>query len=66
MTSYTNFVAKTFHKTKNILKLLAMDVKDFKENFNKFFQDAQIQDLDKLLLIKGLKRNDVPDLVKNL
>ena len=40
MTSYTNFVAKTFHKTKNILKLLAMEVKDFKENFIKFFPDA--------------------------
>ena len=40
MTSYTNFVAKTFHKTKNILKLLAIEVKDFKENFIKFFPDA--------------------------
>lgn len=27
--SYTNFVVKTFHKTKNILKLLSMPIDSF-------------------------------------
>ncbi len=66
MVSYTNFVGKTFHKTKNILKLLAMEAKDFKDNFLKFYPEASVSDLEKLIPIKGLKRSDVSDLLKIL
>jgi len=40
VSSYTNYVGKTFSKTKAILKLLSMPKNSFLENFKNFFEDA--------------------------
>lgn len=54
------FVKKAFNKSKNILKLLNMPPSEFVDNFTNFFEDATPADLDKLLLVKGIKKMDVP------
>ncbi len=63
MTSYISFVGKTFSKTKSILKLLSMPNETFIENFTKFFEDASLADVEKLLPIKGIKKQDVPNFI---
>lgn len=64
MMSYTNFVGKTFTKTKNILKLLSMPNESFNENLKNFFEDATNVDLEKILNLKGLKRIEVQGIIK--
>lgn len=59
-------VKKAFAKTKNVLKLLNMPPNEFVDNFLNFYEDASPADLDKLLLVKGIKKNDVPLLFKAL
>lgn len=60
ITNYVTYVKKAFNKTKNVLKLLNMPTHEFIDNFTNFFEDATPTDLDKLLLIKGIKRVEVP------
>lgn len=62
ISSFTNFVNKTMIKSENILKLLAMNKEKFAENCKKFCED--INDIDKILNLKGLKRSDVPNIFK--
>jgi hypothetical protein len=62
--TYTNFVNKTMTKSENVLKLLGMNTDKFQETFQIFFPDATATDLDKILTLKGLKRTDVPNLVR--
>lgn len=64
ISSFTNFVNKTMVKSENILKLLAMNKEKFVENFRKFYEDASNADIEKLIALKGLKRNDVPSIFK--
>ena len=61
---FTNFVNKTISKSENILKLLSMRQNKFVENFMTFYEDATINDLEKMLNLKGWKKTDVPTLVK--
>ncbi|KAL4427569.1 hypothetical protein ABPG74_012960 [Tetrahymena malaccensis] len=62
--NYVNNVKKSFNKTKNILKLLNMPNQGFIDNFTNFFEDATVIDLEKLLLVKGIKKTEVPQLFK--
>lgn len=64
VTSFTNFVNKTMVKSENILKLLAMNRDKFVENFRKFYEEASNADIEKIIALKGLKRNDVPTIFK--
>jgi hypothetical protein len=64
ISSFTNFVNKTMVKSENILKLLAMNKDKFVENFRKFYEEATNADIEKLIALKGLKRNDVPTIFK--
>ena len=57
-TSYDNFVAKTFDKTKNLLKLLGMPLEDFFSKFFKLYKDADENDIDKIIKIKGIQKKD--------
>lgn len=63
-TSFNTFVTKTTQKSENILKLLAMNKEKFIENFRKFYEDASNIELEKILNLKGLKKNDVLILFK--
>lgn len=64
--SYDNFVNKTFDKTKKLLKLLSMPNDSFLDNFSSLTEDQiPAADIEKIIKIKGIKKQDAMSLFKN-
>lgn len=64
--SHRSLVVKTFGKSENIIKLLILNIDDLASRFELVVEGGTLADLDKILFVKGLKRNDVAALVKKL
>ena len=64
--TYINSVNKKMAKVENILKLLAMNNDQFMNNISNFFEDPNAPEVEKLMVIKGLKKSDYTNLFKNI
>ncbi|CAD8075883.1 unnamed protein product [Paramecium primaurelia] len=64
--SFNNFVQKTLSRSDSILKLIQMSIEKFVENFPDYAKkyESAPTDLDKILGLKQLRRQDVPQLNK--
>jgi hypothetical protein len=54
---YMAFVNKTFSKGENIIKLMGFDNVHFMEKFETMMENATIQDLEKILQVRGGKKS---------
>jgi hypothetical protein len=60
------FVNKAFSKPENIVKLLQLPDKQFAESYERLMEGGSLQDLDRILQVRGDKKGDFAALVKNL
>lgn len=63
---HTVFVNKTFSKGENIIKLMSLNNDQFSEKFESMMEGATVQDLEKILQVRGSKKSEFPNLVKSL
>ena len=64
--NHVTFVNKTFSKPENIIKLLQLPDKEFTERYEMFMEGGSIQDLDRILQVRGSKKADFMALVKSI
>ena len=58
--SFNGIATGMFQKTENLLKVLASPPDRVEENYNELVSDANYQDLEKVLVLMGLKKTDLP------
>ena len=63
---HTVFVNKTFSKGENIIKLMGFNNVHFAEKFETMMENGTLQDLEKILQVRGGKKSEFPNLVKSL
>ena len=63
--TYSGYVEKKMKKIENILKLLAMNNEMFMSNIKNFFDDPNAPEIEKLMILKGMKKGDNTNLFKN-
>lgn len=56
-------VEKTFMKSENVLKLVSMTNDLFTENIGKILPDIDSAEVEKIMILKGLKKKDFPNLL---
>ncbi len=64
--NYQSFVSKSILKCENILKLLLMPNEEFSTNFSLFLGDASANDLEKMSQMKGIRKQELSHLFKQL
>ena len=62
--NYINFVNKSFTKPENIVKLMQLPDKEFTERYGMFMEGGSTNDLEKILQVRGSKKNDFNGLFK--
>ena len=62
--NYINFVNKSFTKPENIVKLMQLPDKEFTERYEMFMEGGSTNDLEKILQVRGSKKNDFNGLFK--
>jgi hypothetical protein len=64
--NYITFVNKSFSKPENIIKLMQLPDKEFAERYEMFMEGGTVQDFDRILQVRGGKRNDFTALLKSI
>ena len=62
--NYMAFVNKSFLKPENIVKLMQLPDKEFAERYEIFMEGSSPNDLEKILQVRGSKKNDFSALFK--
>ncbi len=60
------FVNKSFSKPENIIKLMQLPDKEFAERYEMFMEGGTVQDLERILQVRGSKKNDFSALAKSV
>ena len=66
MSKYVGFVNKTFSKGEKVIKTMGLNNEQFAEKFEMMMEGAGLQELDKILQVRGGKRSDFPALVRSI